>query len=121
AYTEASGIWQAVRLMLMGLRAVNPSGPNFYAAVVRVRPVSKASELVRRPVKGEETGHRREEADRSTSPIIFFSKNEDFRPNADLLYRLVVAYASENFRKRNATADSMPGSDAVRANTIVVQ
>ena len=107
--------------MLMGAGAVNPSGPNFYAAVVRVRPVSKASELVRRPVKGEETGHRREEADRSTSPIIFFSKNEDFRPNADLLYRLVVAYASENFRKRNATADSMPGSDAVRANTIVVQ
>ena len=85
------------------VRAVNPSGPNFYAGFVRVRPVSKASELVRRPVKGEETGHRREEADRSTSPIIFFSKNEDFRPNADLLYRFVIAYASENFRKRLTT------------------
>ena len=34
-------------------------------------------------------------------PNHFFSKNEDFRPFTDLLYRLVLAYASQNFRKRN--------------------
>src|SRR5438105_5667536 len=95
------------------VRAVNPSGPNVYAGFVRVRPVRKASELVRRPVKGEETGHRRQEADRSTSPIIFFSKNENFRPINDLLYRLVVAHASGNFWEGTPFADSIPGSHPV--------
>ena len=77
------------------VRAVNPSGLNLYAVLVRVRPVRKASELVRRPVKGEET-------DRSTSPDTFFSKNENFRSITDLLYRLFVVSARENFLKRNA-------------------
>src|SRR2546421_7934970 len=69
------------------VRAVNPSGPNFYSALVRVRPVRKASEVVKRPVKGEDIRRR---VDRATSRAILFSKNEDFRPNADLLYSLVA-------------------------------
>jgi len=56
-------------------------------------------------------GDRRQPSHRATSRIIFFSKNEDFRPNAGLLYRLVADYASEDCRKGTPFADSIGGTD----------
>ena len=54
----------------------------------------------RQTTRKQGAGDTTQGSDRSTSRTIFFSKNENFRSATDLLYRLVVAYASENVREK---------------------